>query len=951
MGHDNMFSRTFCAAILMLAASGLSCARAGEPVTPPPPPDDKAKLLLEQEVVKQQQLQKEIATEVESRYQTAKRLYDNFEYEAAKAELEMAAKMDGSNVKVRSLLLQVRDKFGMRSARIKQAMQNVAEYRQVEVQAHLVELDNRLDRGRRYMQQAKDDSLLGNAGKIMRLENALSEFEKAREIVKFLPVDVNTSEQENEAKKLSGESEKTISSLRSGMEASAKGEAERAAHAEMERRRKENERTLNTAIDRATNALETGRYSLAKQQAEKVLELDPGNADGAKILVQTRDKAFTARDKYIREEYKENFQLNRERADRFNIPHSEYLIYPDDWRQIAQRTSIEARRHTDEPWKEEIRKKMKRLVSFEFVDTPLEDALKFLNSLSKISIILDPKAVAEGANKTPINLHVQDMPLDLALKWVLKLAELEYDLRNQAVFITKKADAAATGELEIYDIRDLTTTVTDFPGPRIDLGTAAGAAGAAIDPFAAGAAPAGLQDTDLAALIKEKILATEFTDPQFTIDVSNGKLVVFQRPEVHERIRQLLRSFRETQTIQVLTQVRFVDVSDNFLETIGISLTGLDAAPNSVALPNAAVDPLQQPSRFGLFAAGGGPGLAPPLPSDIQPSPAFQFQNFVSTPPFINRAAGARPILLLHPRLDPNFPNQGNANVGPALAPAGFRRQWYSKAFVSPVLFQGLTQNILPVNPLSSILGQSVQSNPQQGALFQFRFLQSLQTSAVVQAIRKDQTADQLLAPKLMQFNNQRSHIMVAQQRSYIKDYDVSGAVFDPVVSSFLTGVVLEVKPTVSNDKKYITLELRPGTAIELTPPLIIFITNGGNINVPGGTINLPIELPNLELRSINTTVTIPDNGTMLFSGLINDRKIDTKTGVPMLSDLPVIGRFFSTNNKERVRRNLLVLVNSRIILFDEEEANISEKSAPLAKYPRPAEPKIEKCRSCNVCP
>ena len=579
------------------------------------------------------------------------------------------------------------------------------------------------------------------------------------------------------------------------------------------------------------------------------------------------------------------------------------MIYPENWREIAQRTSQESRRRSEEPWKEEIRKKMKRLVSFEFADTPLEDALKFLNSLTKISIILDPKAVADGASKTPINLHVQDMPLELALKWVLKLAELEYDLRNQAVFITKKADAQATGELEIYDIRDLTTTVTDFPGPRIDQGTAGGAQGAA-DPFQQPVTAPGFVDTDLAALIKDKILASEFTDPQFTIDVSNGKLVVFQRPEVQDRIRQLLRSFRETQTIQVLTQVRFVDVSDDFLENIGISLTGLDSAPGSVALPNVSVDPNAQPSRYGLFPAGGGPGLAPPLPSDIQPSPAFQFQNFISTPPFVNRSNTPQPILVLHPRdLDPNFPNQGNANQGPALAPAGFRYQTYSKALGSPVLFQGLTQNILPANPLSSPLGLLVQNcNPQLGALFQFRFLQALQTSAVVQALRMDQTSDQLLAPKLMQFNNQRAHVMVANQRSYIKDYDVSGAVYDPVISSFLVGVVLEVKPTVSNDKKYITLELRPGTAIELTPPIIIFITNGGNINAATGTINLPIELPNLELRSINTTVTIPDNGTMLFSGLINDQKIDTKTGVPMLSDLPIIGRFFSTNNKERVR-------------------------------------------------
>ena len=61
----------------------------------------------------------------------------------------------------------------------------------------------------------------------------------------------------------------------------------------------------------------------------------------------------------------------------------------------------------------------------------------------------------------------------------------------------------------------------------------------------------------------------------------------------------------------------------------------------------------------------------------------------------------------------------------------------------------------------------------------------------------------------------------------------------------------------------------------------------------------------------------------MLFSGLISDRKIDAKSGVPLLSDLPIVGRFFSTNNKERQRRNLLVLINARVVLFDEEEAKL----------------------------
>ncbi|MGD0091102.1 MAG: STN domain-containing protein [Planctomycetota bacterium] len=89
----------------------------------------------------------------------------------------------------------------------------------------------------------------------------------------------------------------------------------------------------------------------------------------------------------------------------------------------------------EDAWKQEIKKKLVRKVSFEFVDTPLGEAIQFLNSLTKANIIIDPK-VADKSSKTPITLRVQDMEMELALKWILRLAELKYELRNQAVFIT-----------------------------------------------------------------------------------------------------------------------------------------------------------------------------------------------------------------------------------------------------------------------------------------------------------------------------------------------------------------------------------------------------------------------------------------------------------------------------------------------------------------------------------
>jgi hypothetical protein len=61
----------------------------------------------------------------------------------------------------------------------------------------------------------------------------------------------------------------------------------------------------------------------------------------------------------------------------------------------------------------------------------------------------------------------------------------------------------------------------------------------------------------------------------------------------------------------------------------------------------------------------------------------------------------------------------------------------------------------------------------------------------------------------------------------------------------------------------FVTMDVRAGTATELTPPQTVYISNGGSVSNPNGTINLPIELPNLELKSINTTIMVPAFGAI----------------------------------------------------------------------------------------
>ncbi|HEY3318888.1 MAG TPA: hypothetical protein VGP72_00220 [Planctomycetota bacterium] len=88
----------------------------------------------------------------------------------------------------------------------------------------------------------------------------------------------------------------------------------------------------------------------------------------------------------------------------------------------------------------------KRRVSFEFQDTPLEEALQFLNALGKVNMVLDPRLDA-ATRKTPITLKVAEMPFAEALAAVCKLGDLKWDIRNAAVFVTGKKEEPIDAEI------------------------------------------------------------------------------------------------------------------------------------------------------------------------------------------------------------------------------------------------------------------------------------------------------------------------------------------------------------------------------------------------------------------------------------------------------------------------------------------------------------------------
>jgi len=249
-----------------------------------------------------------------------------------------------------------------------------------------------------------------------------------------------------------------------------------------------------------------------------------------------------------------------------------YLVYPEDWEQLepcAENPDRTPRLREEPAWMKAIRAKLDRKVSFEFVDEPLSDAINALQTMTRVNMIIDPRATAGGAD-VPINLKVSDISLDLALTWILKLAELDYVLKDNAVFISKPENLRGEVVLKIYDVRDIAESLT-FGSPE-------------IPEFAAKSEdvkkPPRLTVTDLADMIQSRIMPESWAAELGTsIEERGGQLVVMQRAKVHKLIEELLVDLRKSEKLKVVAGGRPLEVRDEFLEEIGVQFADEQKKP------------------------------------------------------------------------------------------------------------------------------------------------------------------------------------------------------------------------------------------------------------------------------------------------------------------------------------------------------------------------------------
>ena len=215
------------------------------------------------------------------------------------------------------------------------------------------------------------------------------------------------------------------------------------------------------------------------------------------------------------------------------------------------------------------------------------------------------------------------------------------------------------------------------------------------------------------------------------------------------------------------------------------------------------------------------------------------------------------------------------------------------------------------------------------GLSLQYAFLDDTEVEAVLRAVSKQERSEQIEAPRLLIYNNTRASMHVLNEVSYIKDFEVeiaqAAGVANPVIGTIYDGVSLDVRPVVDSDLKFITMELRP-TVMTLNRPIPNFTTTLG-VGQP-----ISIQLPEVALQRVRTTVTLPDGATMMLGGMRLVERQNLVSGVPILKDLPGLSFLFSRKGSSLQNRKILILINARIVIMGElEPETMPSSDSPVA--------------------
>lgn len=186
---------------------------------------------------------------------------------------------------------------------------------------------------------------------------------------------------------------------------------------------------------------------------------------------------------------------------------------------------------------------------------------------------------------------------------------------------------------------------------------------------------------------------------------------------------------------------------------------------------------------------------------------------------------------------------------------------------------------------------------------------------AVIQAISEFGTVRALASPRMTVLNNQSAVLNVATNVVYFEidvdsttDEGVTQIDVDSEIKNAPEGILVNVQPSINLDEGTISMAVRPTiTRIvnRVEDPAVQFIAGAAGIS------NL---VPELNVQEIDSVIKSRSGQAVLMGGLLQDRSETTEEGVPVLSEVPMVGSLFKGHDDAVQKTELVIFLKATIL-------------------------------------
>jgi type II secretory pathway component GspD/PulD (secretin) len=341
-------------------------------------------------------------------------------------------------------------------------------------------------------------------------------------------------------------------------------------------------------------------------------------------------------------------------------------------------------------------------------------------------------------------------------------------------------------------------------------------------------------------------------------------LIVNQTQEVQEDVLNLLQSLRRLQDLEVAIEVKLVQVADSFFERIGVDFDLNILTPKQKTYETQLLNGTFQPPGF---------------------INRFRPDNFIS-----------------------------------GLTPAGT----FTSDLSVPIKGSSFDFSLPPFGNYPGTIGSD------GGISLGLAFLSDIQVYLFMTAAQGNRRLNVMQAPRITVFNGQTATISIQDNIFFLisatPTYFGNTLAFVPQNQPFPVGMLLQVNPVVSADRRFVRMNLQPqitgisGAAVPLIPFQTVIPAPP---TIPGAEpvfFQLFFQQPQFSQINLNTTVNVPDGGTVVLGGLKVVAEGRSEFGPPLLGKIPYLDRLFRNTAYGREAQNLMIMVTPRIIINEEEE-------------------------------